>query len=108
MKTFFNAVPPDGIAGFDIWISPAFQFINIDLAGDSAATQSTSAPAEKTVQTPWMEIDDVFFEARGTAWALVHFFRAAQFDFAAVLADKGLTGSDALVAVPRRSSGRRS
>ena len=62
--------------------------INIDLAGDSAATQSTSAPAEKTVQTPWMEIDDVFFEARGTAWALLHFLRAAEVDFAEVLRKK--------------------
>ena len=22
------------------------------------------------IKTPWMEIDDVFYEARGTAWAL--------------------------------------
>jgi hypothetical protein len=33
-------------------------------------------------------VDDIFFEARGTAWALVHFFRAAEFDFAHVLEDK--------------------
>ena len=29
------------------------------------------------VRTPWTEIDDVFFEARGTAWALIHFLKAA-------------------------------
>ncbi len=40
------------------------------------------------VRTSWFEIDDIFYEARGTAWALVHFFRAAEFDFAQVLADK--------------------
>ncbi len=40
------------------------------------------------VRTPWLQIDDIFFEARGTAWALVHFFRAAEFDFADVLEDK--------------------
>jgi hypothetical protein len=40
------------------------------------------------VRTSWFEIDDVFFEARGTAWALVHFFRAAEFDFSHVLSDK--------------------
>jgi hypothetical protein len=40
------------------------------------------------VRTSWLEIDDIFFEARGTAWALVHFFRAAEFDFADVLSDK--------------------
>jgi len=40
------------------------------------------------VQTPWLEIDDVFYESRGTAWALLHFLRAAEIDFARVLADK--------------------
>ncbi len=62
--------------------------INIDLAGDSAASQSTPAPSEVIVKTPWSEIDDVFYEARGTSWALVHFLKAAQVDFADVLAKK--------------------
>ena len=62
--------------------------INIDLAGDAAATQSTNTPAERVVQTPWTEIDDVFYEARGTAWALIHFLRAAEVDFADVLENK--------------------
>jgi hypothetical protein len=62
--------------------------INTDLAGDDSATQSTAAPAEVEVRTPWTEIDDVFYEARGTAWALLHFLRAAEVDFADVLAKK--------------------
>lgn len=62
--------------------------INIDLAGDETATQSTSTPAEMVVQTPWTELDDVFFEARGTSWALIHFLRAAEVDFAEVLKKK--------------------
>ena len=62
--------------------------INIDLAGDTAASQSTDAPAEQEVQTPWSEIDDVFFEARGAAWALIHFLKAAEVDFAEVLRNK--------------------
>jgi hypothetical protein len=62
--------------------------INIDLAGDTVASQSTDAPAEQEVQTPWSEIDDVFFEARGAAWALVHFLKAAEVDFAEVLRNK--------------------
>ena len=45
------------------------------------------------VRTPWLEIDDIFFEARGTAWALVHFFRAAELDFAQVLKDKNAQAS---------------
>ena len=62
--------------------------VNIDLAGDPAADNSTPRPSDIDVKTPWLEIDDVFFEARGTAWALVHFLRAAEFDFAEVLEKK--------------------
>ncbi|MDF1831843.1 MAG: DUF2333 family protein [Porticoccaceae bacterium] len=62
--------------------------INIDLAGDSAAAQSTPTPSEEMVKTSWTELDDVFYEARGTSWALVHFLKAAQVDFADVLAKK--------------------
>ena len=62
--------------------------INTDLAGDDSATQSTATAAEVEVRTPWTEIDDVFFEARGTAWALLHFLRAAEVDFADVLENK--------------------
>lgn len=62
--------------------------INTDLAGDESASQSTYAPSEVDVTTPWMEIDDVFYEARGTAWALILFLRAAEVDFAEVLDKK--------------------
>lgn len=62
--------------------------VNTDLAGDGSATQSTQAPQEVEVQTPWSEIDDVFYESRGAAWALIHFLRAAEVDFAEVLEDK--------------------
>ncbi len=62
--------------------------VNTDLAGDPAADHSTPRPSELDVKTPWLQLDDVFFEARGTAWALVHFLRAAEFDFADVLEKK--------------------
>ncbi|MGH8222356.1 MAG: DUF2333 family protein [Woeseiaceae bacterium] len=62
--------------------------INTDLAGDPSATASSTLPDNVQVRTSWFEIDDIFFEARGTSWALVHFFRAAEFDFAQVLEDK--------------------
>lgn len=68
--------------------SVATTVINTDLAGDPSAEASTSLPDNVTVRTSWFEIDDIFFEARGTSWALIHFFRAAEFDFAQVLADK--------------------
>jgi hypothetical protein len=62
--------------------------LNTDLAGDAAASQATRAPGELEVRTPWYEIDDVFYEARGAAWALIHFLRAAEVDFAEVLERK--------------------
>jgi hypothetical protein len=62
--------------------------INTDLSGDIGATQSTEAPAELVVKTSWFKIDDVFYEARGTCWALLHFLRAVEVDFAEVLARK--------------------
>jgi len=67
--------------------------INEDLAGDAAAEASGSQPDTVDVRTSWWKTDDIFFEARGTAWALVHFFRAAEFDFALVLQDKNAEAS---------------
>ncbi len=68
--------------------SVAANRINDDLAGDAAAEAAGPQPDTFNVRTSWFQTDDIFFEARGTAWALVHFFRAAEFDFALVLADK--------------------
>jgi len=67
--------------------------INDDLAGESAAEAAGLQPDTVNVRTGWFQVDNVFFEARGTAWALVHFFRAAEFDFAKVLADKNAEAS---------------
>jgi hypothetical protein len=62
--------------------------LNTDLSGDSAATQSTTAPADMTVKTPWSQIDDVFYETRGSTWALIHFLKAIEVDFHDVLRKK--------------------
>ena len=67
--------------------------LNTDLAGDSAATQSTDSSMLVDVKTPWLEIDDVFYEARGTSWALIHMLRAVEVDFAEVLKKKNATVS---------------
>jgi len=73
--------------------SVAISVINTDLAGDAAASANTNLQDSVPVRTSWFRIDDVFFEARGASWALVHFFRAAQFDFSDVLADKNAEAS---------------
>jgi len=61
---------------------------NTDLDGDVSAEQSTPTPSEVVSKTPWTKIDDNFYEARGTAWALIQFMRAAEIDFKAVLEKK--------------------
>ncbi|MFW2439980.1 MAG: DUF2333 family protein [Arenicellales bacterium] len=62
--------------------------VNTDLAGDADATHSTPTPDDMIVKTPWTKIDDNFFEARGAAWALLHFLKAVEIDFEAVLRKK--------------------
>lgn len=62
--------------------------LNTDLSGDTEARQSTDSPAVVVVKTPWTEIDDVFYETRGTAWALIHFLHAMEVDFEDVLRKK--------------------
>ena len=65
--------------------------INTDLAGDAEASQSTEAETLVEVRTPWTKIDDVFYEARGTSWALIHLMKAIEVDFADVLDKKNAT-----------------
>ena len=73
--------------------SVATNRINEDLAGDSVAEAAGAQPDTFSVRTSWFKIDDIFFEARGTAWAQLHFFRAVEFDFAKVLSDKNAEAS---------------
>ena len=62
--------------------------LDVGLSGERAAEQSTPTPSDASLKTSWFEIDDVFYEARGQAWALLHMLRAAEHDFARVLDDK--------------------
>ncbi len=61
---------------------------NLDLAGDPNAHQSTPTPDQTHFKTPWLKIDDVFFEARGYTWALLHTLKALEVDFSSVLQNK--------------------
>lgn len=61
----------------------------IDLDAVRAEEETgVAAPNDLEVKTPWLEIDDVFYEARGQCWALVHLLKAADEDFAPVLENK--------------------
>jgi hypothetical protein len=67
--------------------------INTDLAGDTAAQQSTQSPKVILAKTPWLKVDDVFYEARGYVWALVAILRAVEIDFKNVLQKKNAVAS---------------
>lgn len=62
--------------------------LNTDLAGDTAAQQSTPTPKQLVDKTSWWKLDDNFYEAKGASWALIHFLKAVEIDFADVLEKK--------------------
>jgi hypothetical protein len=62
--------------------------VNTDLAGEPDAMQSTPTSSEIVTKTPWSQIDDVFFEARGATYALIHLLKAMEHDFADILQKK--------------------
>jgi hypothetical protein len=62
--------------------------IDTNLAGDAQAVQSTPTANRLTDKTSWWQLDDNFYEARGASWALIHFLKAVEVDFADVLEKK--------------------
>ncbi|WP_338294046.1 DUF2333 family protein [Planctobacterium marinum] len=62
--------------------------INTDLAGDPNARQSTPSAQNLMIKTSWWQLDNNFYEARGASWALLHFLKAVEVDFADVLEKK--------------------
>ncbi|QXI29155.1 DUF2333 family protein [Pseudomonas vanderleydeniana] len=67
--------------------------LNSALKTESVAPGQVPQVDEEVVETPWLQIDNVFYEARGQAWALSHLLRAIEVDFADVLAKKNATVS---------------
>ncbi|MDX2368777.1 MAG: DUF2333 family protein, partial [Colwellia sp.] len=62
--------------------------INTDLAGDHEAKQSSAEASHSQLRTGWWQLDDVFHESRGAAWALLYFLKAIEIDFDSVLENK--------------------
>lgn len=52
------------------------------------AAGGNANPVPGLVKTPWWQVDDNFFEARGSAWALIQLLKAVEVDFADVLQKK--------------------
>lgn len=64
-------------------ISPAFAVV-----APETDTTTRNPKAGTLPETPWLEIDDVFYEARGASWALLHILKAVKSDFHDILLDK--------------------
>lgn len=61
--------------------------------GASVATKNPTHTDEQANEramsrTPWLKLDDVFYEARGYSWGLLHMLKAAEVDFAEILEKK--------------------
>nr|WP_256836162.1 DUF2333 family protein [Pseudomonas oleovorans] len=67
--------------------------LNENLQVGNDAEESGLVGRDGVYETPWLQIDNVFYEARGQAWALAHLLRAIEVDFADVLAKKNATVS---------------
>jgi len=66
---------------------------NTELTGDKTAKQATETAEQLEVKTNWWEIDDVFYESRGAAWAILQLLKAVEIDFNDVLKDKNALAS---------------
>lgn len=58
------------------------------LVTESQESTPAGELASARARTPWLEIDDIFYEARGYVWALSHMFKALAIEFESVLRDK--------------------
>ena len=67
--------------------------VNTNLAGERGAEETTYSFSSNREKTPWLEIDDKFWEARGSLYALTAMFKAIRIDFEGVLRDKNALAS---------------
>ena len=61
---------------------------NVVLALTGIKMEDLDKSKVNVTKTPWLEIDDVFYEARGSSWGLLHIFKSIKHDFAGILEDK--------------------
>lgn len=65
--------------------------ISTRLAASTDRYEAYDIQQEKSAaisQTTWMQLDDEFWQARGSCWALLHILRAIKHDFRLILEDK--------------------
>lgn len=67
--------------------------LNTDMAGEEVAQHSTVMPGAQQVKTSWWRLDDVFYETRGSCWALLQLLKGVEMDFKGILDKKNATVS---------------
>jgi len=64
-------------------LSASVEQIRVDMT--TSNTETTKPHQTIREKTSWLEIDDVFHQARGNCWALIHLLKAIEIDFKEVL-----------------------
>lgn len=62
--------------------------LNAALPDHAVSRPAADAALPQAARTGWLAIDDVFYEARGSAWALLHLLKAVEVEFGPELAHR--------------------
>ncbi len=73
--------------------------VSAETRGQVRFRGAVQAPTEGYTKTPWHEVDNIFYQARGQTYALIHLLTAVERDFTQVLEDKNaLVGIQQIIA----------
>jgi hypothetical protein len=67
--------------------------LNTAMAGEEVIEHSTAQFSSKQLKTNWWQLDNVFYESRGSCWATLHLLKAIEMDFKGILDKKNATVS---------------
>lgn len=74
------------LADVDVNLGGLSSRLNAALPDHPVVVQEGVVVLPHMEETPWWRVDDVFYEARGSAWALLHLLKAVEVDFGPELA----------------------
>ena len=94
-------------AALSDWLAQVQQRLETQTRQLAANVGQSPNGDEQDDSTPWLRIDNVFFEARGTTWALAQLMQAARIDYADAIESSGVGADvDQLVAELESSQAR--
>jgi hypothetical protein len=64
------------------------RYASVTPAAQIPLPQANSNILERVIKTPWRQVDDIFYEARGATWILSHLFQGIEFDFRQIVDEK--------------------